>query len=414
MQAELPHVGVSGENDGVAHAPVIALIDGEHHPGVVRTELDRLEDERGLAGVVFCGGEEKLPTAPLAEVYGRVVRTDPGPALRELAPGAAAVFDLADEPAVPATRKLALASLALHLGLAFEGPGLRLEPPRYEPLDFAGPKLAVIGTGKRTGKTAVAGHWASLLRERGSRPALVCMGRGGPADPRLAVAETATEDLLEIVASGGHGASDYLEGAVLAGVPTVGCRRVGGGPAGEPAASNVAEGAALAASLAPGAIVFDGSGACVPPIEVDRTVCVAGASVAEPFSEYRLLRADLVLVAEGAGVTGLRFGLRPEPAEPIPPDARVALFTTGSGRCEGVEAVVASTNLASRGALTADLDSAAAERCGIYLTELKAAAIDTVAPRAQEQGARLVFVRNRPFGIDADLDAALLGLCDHA
>ena len=398
----------------MAHGPVIALIVGEHHPAVVSTELDRLEGERGLAGVVFCGGEEKLPGAPLAEVYGRAVRTDPDLALRELAPGAAVVFDLADEPAVPATRKLALASLALHLDLVFESPGLRFEPPRYEPLDFHGPKLAVIGTGKRTGKTAVAGHWAALLRERGLRPAMVCMGRGGPADPRLAAAETAMDDLLEIVASGGHGASDYLEGAVLARVPTVGCRRVGGGPAGAPVASNVAEGAALAASLDPDAIVFDGSGASVPPVEVDRTVCVAGPSVAEPFSEYRLLRADLVLATEGAAVAGMRFGLRPEPAEPLPPAARVALFTTGSERCDGVEAAVTSTNLASRGALAADLDRAAAAHCDLYLTELKAAAIDTVVPRAREQGARLVFVRNRPFGIDADLDAALLDLAGHA
>ena len=49
-------------------------------------------------------------------------------------------------------------------------------------------KLAVIGTGKRTGKTAVAGHWAALLRERGADPVMVCMGRGGPAEPRSAPA----------------------------------------------------------------------------------------------------------------------------------------------------------------------------------------------------------------------------------
>ena len=37
---------------------MIALVDGEHHPGAVREALDRLERERGLAGVVFCGGED--------------------------------------------------------------------------------------------------------------------------------------------------------------------------------------------------------------------------------------------------------------------------------------------------------------------------------------------------------------------
>jgi predicted GTPase len=94
------------------------------------------------------------------------------------------------------------------------------------------------------------------------------------------------------------------------------------------------------------------------------------------------------------------FALRAEPAEPVPPDARVALFTTGSPACDGVEPVVASANLARRGPLAADLERAAAERCDVYLTELKAAAIDTVARRARERGARVVFVRNRPVGVD--------------
>ena len=87
---------------------------------------------------------------------------------------------------------------------------------------------------------------------------------------------------------------------MIAGVRTVGCRGSGGGFAGAPFESNVPAGAALAASLDPGAIVFEGSGACIPPVEVDRTVCILGAGPAEPFAEYRLARADLVLAAEGA------------------------------------------------------------------------------------------------------------------
>ncbi|HEX8075088.1 MAG TPA: hypothetical protein VF545_08905, partial [Thermoleophilaceae bacterium] len=174
-------------------APAVALIDGEHHPSVVRTALDRLERERGLAAVVFCGGEEKTGRAVLeaaAEHYGRPVETgDPEAALRVAAEqaagagGAAAVVDLADEPVVPPRRKLRLASLALHLGMAYEGPGMVLRPPSYAAVAFDGPKLAVIATGKRTGKTAVAGHWARLLRDRGARPVIVSMGRGGPPEP---------------------------------------------------------------------------------------------------------------------------------------------------------------------------------------------------------------------------------------
>ena len=384
---------------------VIALIDGEHHPAAVRDALERLD----LAGVIFCGGEEKLPAGPLDEVYGRPVDTDPEEALRRLAPAAETVVDLADEPVLPPSAKLRLAALALHLGLRFEGPGLRLDPPDYAPVDFEGPKLAVIGTGKRTGKTAVAGHWAGLLRQLD--PVIVCMGRGGPEQPTVAAADTGLAELLEIVERGGHGASDYLEDAVLAGVRTVGCRRVGGGLAGAPWDSNVPAGAELAASLpGAGALIFEGSGSCIPPVEVDRTVCVVGPGPPEPLAEYAPLRAQLLLAHEGAVAPpgALRFSLRPEPAEPLSDGARVALFTTGAPGCQGVEPLVASANLARRAALAADLDRAAAAGCDVYLTELKAAAIDTVARHAAEHGARVVFVRNRPVGVDD----ALLELAD--
>ncbi len=380
--------------------PVIALIDGEHHPSAVRDALAKLD----LAGVVFCGGEEKLGPGPLEEHYGMPVEVEVEEGLRRLAPRADAVVDLADEPVVPASRKLRLAALALSLGLAYEAPGGRLDPPRYEPVRFDGPKLAVIGTGKRTGKTAVAGHWAALLRELGADPVIVCMGRGGPAEPRVAEPAPSLDELIAIAEGGSHAASDYLEDALIAGVRTVGCRRVGGGFAGAPFDSNVPAGAELAASLDPGAIVFEGSGACIPPVEVDRTVCIMGAGELEPFAEYRLARADLVLAAEGAvdpPPGALELSLRPEPVEAVPDGARVAVFTTGATAVEGIpEPVLASTNLARRSALADELERAAAERCDVYLTELKAAAIDTVALRARERGARVVFIRNRPLGID--------------
>src|SRR5215210_2418084 len=339
--------------------PVIALIDGEHHPSAVREALAGLD----LAGVVFCGGEEKLGAGSLEEHYGMPVETDPGEALRRLAARADAVVDLADEPVLPASAKLRLAALALSLGLAYETPGARLDPPRYEPVAFDRPKLAVIATGKRTGKTAVAGHWAALLRDQGADPVVVCMGRGGPAEPRMAEAGPSLDELVAIGESGSHAASDFLEDAVIAGVRTVGCRRVGGGFAGAPFESNVAAGAALAATLDPGAIVFEGSGACVPPVEVDRTVCILGAGDPEPFAEYRLARADLVLAAEGAQdapAGALAFSLRPEPVEEIPDDSRVAVFTTGAPEVHDIpEPALVSTNLARRSALAADLDRAA-------------------------------------------------------
>ena len=415
--------------------PAIALIDGEHLPAAVRDALDQLEARRPLAGVVFCGGEEKVRPGVLdapQEHYGRRVTSgeEPATAIRRLAArtGAGTVVDLADEPVLGPEARQRLAALALHLGLDYQAPGLHLEPPRYAQLAFRGPKLAVIATGKRAGKTAVAGHWAALLADRGVRPVIVSMGRGGPAEPALAEAGTTLEDLVELAAAGRHAASDYLEDAALAGVPAIGCRRVGGGPAGEPFESNVPEGAALAASLRPEAIVFEGSGACIPPVEVDRTVCLIADAVAAlgQLGAYRLLRADLTLTAEPMPAEDrravarlapgpvVRFRLEAEAVEALPPGARVAVFSTSTAPVTGVEPVVASGNLARRAALERDLDRAAAEGCDVYLTELKAAAIDTVAARARAAGARVVFIRNRPVGVEADLDRELVDLFERA
>lgn len=414
--------------------PVIALVDGEHHPSAVRDSLARLDRERGVAAVLFCGGEEKVRREvlddPLAHYGFPLVRGehDPAAELERLAAGtgAGSVVDLADEPVLAPAARLGLAALALHLGLSYELPGARLEPPPYERIAFSGPKLAVIGTGKRTGKTAVAGHWATLLRERGGAPVIVSMGRGGPPEPQLARPGTTLAELRAIAAEGRHAASDYLEDAALAGVPTVGCRRVGGGLVGEPFESNVAEGAALAASLDPDALIFEGSGACIPPIEVDHTLCVVGqgAGVLHGLGSYHLMRSRLALAMGGdrefAAAIGERFcpalacELVPEPLEPPPDGARVALFSTSAARPPGLELVVASSALSRRAELDADLERAAAERCDVYLVELKAAAIDTVAERAEQEGARVLFVRNRPIALDADLDAELLTLHDHA
>jgi hypothetical protein len=133
---------------------------------------------------------------------------------------------------------------------------------------------------------------------------------------------------------------------------------------------------------------------------------------------YPLLRSQLALVMGGdpgeLPCRALRCELVTEPVEVPPPDARVALFTTGAPSSDSIDPVVASTALSRRSELEADLDRAAAERCDVYLTELKAAAIDTVALRAQREGARVIFLRNRPQALDGDLDAELLDLHDRA
>jgi cyclic 2,3-diphosphoglycerate synthetase len=401
---------------------VIVLLDGEHHPSVVRDAVARLAP----VGAVWCGGEEKVPREVLDDPvahYG--VNFDPDEpredALRRLAPSASTVVDLADEPVLAAGAKLRLASLALHLGLAYETPTESFEPPRYERVEFNGPIIAVIGTGKRTGKTAVAGHLAEVLRDRGRRPAIVSMGRGGPPEPVVAPPDMTLENLEALSAAGRHAASDYLEDAVLARVPTIGCRRVGGSLVGVPFETNMAEGARIAAALDDvDTLILEGSGACVPPVEADATVCIVGdpADALEALGPYRVLRSDLVLAMRDLPEEldrlcpgrVVRTWLAPEPAEEIPDDARVAFFSTSEGQIAGVRPVVASANLARRGALAEDLARAEEEGCDVYLTELKAAAIDTVAVHARRVGARVVFVRNRLLSDDPDLDELLAGL----
>jgi cyclic 2,3-diphosphoglycerate synthase len=229
------------------------------------------------------------------------------------------------------------------------------------------------------------------------------------------------ENLEALAAAGRHAASDYLEDAMLAGVPAIGCRRVGGSLAGVPFETNMVEGARLAASLDDvDTLILEGSGACVPPVEADATVCIVAdpADALEALGPYRLLRSDLVLAMRDVPAElqelcpgrVVRTWLAPEPAEELPDDARVAFFSTSEGQIASVRPVVASANLARRGALAEDLARAEGERCDVYLTELKAAAIDTVAVHARRVGARVVFVRNRLLSDDPDLDELLAGL----
>lgn len=172
-------------------------------------------------------------------------------------------------------------------------------------------------------------------------------------------------------------------------------------------------------------LLFEGSGATVPPVRADRTICVAGTldQVDTLAGPLRLIAADLVLshasrpeTAEAArrwtGGLVVPFEMEPTLDAPLPADAVPAFFSTGAATIQGVEPRLVSVNLARRELLERDLAAAAAARCTHYLTEIKAAAIDMVAEHAEREGARVVFVRNRPVSRDRDLDAVLLDLYD--
>jgi cyclic 2,3-diphosphoglycerate synthetase len=436
---------------------VIALIDGEHHPAVARAALDRLAAEHELVAVLFVGGEEKIAPAVFEDPdshYGRdvVFATGPRPdALRPLATGGVeAVFDLSGEPVLGLEERLRLASVALALGLSYRAPGLELDPPSRPRLDGC-PVLAVIGTGKRTGKTAVGSHFGALVRERGADAVIVSMGRGGPARPQLVRAGETLDlaRLLGIVRAGEHAASDYLEDAIVSGLTCVGCRRCGEGPAGETFDSTVEEGVRLALSLSPQLLLIEGSGAALPPLAADRTVCVTSAPRAarealSGLGPFRLLRSHLVVIT---GAETLAAGelaelkralgewrdpgalvacrLEPEPIGRLVGGARAAFFATAPEgvellrdrlAAEGVELCLASANLARRSELGRDLATAARERCDLFLTELKAAAIELVGEEAQRRGVPLALVRNRPVSLpgEPDLDERLERLYDEA
>jgi cyclic 2,3-diphosphoglycerate synthetase len=340
--------------------------------------------------------------------------------------------------------------VALSKGTPYLGADFRLDPPiEGPPLDV--PTLAVIGTGKRTGKTAIAGAVARRAVALGLEPILVAMGRGGPPEPTVAQAGSITiQRLLELLRAGHHAASDYLEDAVTTGVTTVGARRAAGGRAGKPYTSTVREAAELAAARRPDLVILEGSGAAVPPVPWDAGILVVPASAPPEYlggylGPYRLLLTDLVVVTMGAGPDPgsqnlselCSFAQRPQGGpRPIVTDfvpepladvtGRRVFFATTAPRhvasrqvrhledAHGCEVVGWSARLADRAGLAEDLD--AAHGYDVLLTELKAAAVAIGVERALSRGAEVVFVDNRAVVVSGppDLDRALREVIDLA
>ena len=253
-------------------------------------------------------------------------------------------------------------------------------------------------------------------------------------------------DLLELSRAGRHAASDHLETAALTGLPTVGCRRCGGGLAGAVGVSNVLAGTRIAEDLGPDLIVLDGSGAALPPIAAERRILVVGAhqdhAVATGYlNPYRALLADLVVVAmaedgveHGAlaaqlaeltrpGVPVVRAVLRPRPLADVR-GRRVAFFGTAPAAhheriaehlrsAYGADVVSVSGSLSDRAALRRELAGLDAD---VVVVEIKAAAIDVVAEEAARRGIEVVLAGNDvvPLAGEADLDAELERLAAEA
>ena len=431
------------------------LVDGEHYPPVVADAISALQ-ARGytIAAAVFLGGGEKLSRPfDLAAVP---VVVD-GATKREALERALDVFpvdvvlDMSDDPIVDAADRSLLASVALARGVAYHGADFRFEPPR-RPRVATRPSIAIIGTGKRVGKTAVSAFTARTLVARGERPVVVAMGRGGPAEPALVRGDRTPptpQSLVELAQRGEHAASDVYEDAVLASVPAVGSRRAGAGLAGAPFYDTVAAAVEVANASEPGMIVLEGSGASIPPVAADVTILVVGGgtkpeAIRAPMVPYRLLLADLVVITMceeptvstqalsalsssiddvARSVAVVKTVFRPAPQEPVagrsvfyattaPPAVGEALRAHLEG-VHGARVVGVSHNLADRPALEADL-SRAEGTYEVLVTELKAGAVDVAARRALASGAHVTFADNVPVALEGDLAAEIGSLAGRA
>jgi len=434
----------------------VALVDGEHYPPVTRWALT-VAREAGydVIAAVLVGGVEKLAPdevpdlgMPVESAAGEDRAAAVAAAITTYGPDA--LLDLSDEPVLGYRERMQIAAVALTRGVPYIGADFRLDPPPQLPAPAGVPTLAVFGTGKRTGKTAVAGEVARVAAAAGLAPIVVAMGRGGPPEPQIADAGSVDlERLLDLVRKGQHAASDYLEDALTTGVTTIGARRAGGGLAGAPFATNLPEAVAEAARRDPGIVILEGSGAALPTVAWDAGLLVVPATcpveyLAGYLGPYRLLRADLAVVTmAGSPVLGSEAGSHlVAHLQRSLGDARVVvtdLMPTPLGEIAGRRAFVATTapravaerqvahleqrhgaavvgwspHLADRARLRADLDQA--DEYEVLLTELKAAAVDVAAAHAVARGADVVFVDNRPLVVDGpDLRTAIVELTDLA
>lgn len=420
---------------------VVALIDGEHYPPVVRFALTALAQEYDVAAAVFIGGAEKVDLSAGLEAYGVPVITgaDAAEAIRaaieRYEPDA--LIDLSDEPVLSASDRFRLATLALSHGVEYRGADFVFTPPRSRIVPCT-PTLGIIGTGKRVGKTAVSAYVARTLKAAGRDIVVLAMGRGGPAEPEIIHGEQvrlSTADLLELARQGKHASSDNYEDAVMSRVTTVGCRRCGGGLAGETFFSNVPDGARVADTLGKELMVLEGSGAAIPPVRADASIIVIGAGrgvgyVRDYFGPYRVGRADLAIIASAeepiasAARTAeildalahiapdlpvVTTTFRPVPIEPIT-GKRVLFATTAPPAITprlaehleteyDCEVIAVTSALSDRATLRADLAEHAG-RFDLLLTELKAAAIDVVAAAGEQAGVPTVLCDNVPVAVD--------------
>ncbi len=445
---------------------MLCLVDGEHYLPVTQESIDMLNnlEHIDIVAAVFIGGTEKLRDDS-EESYSKVLgvpvqfaKTDeiPYDLIVEMIQkyNVDTVMDLSDEPILDYPKRFQIACKVLAQDVSYQGPDFKFDPiTQYEVMEK--PSIKIIGTGKRIGKTAVSGFVSRLIDKQGYEPCVIAMGRGGPQEPEIVHGEEleiTPEFLLEQSQKGVHAASDHWEDALMSRILTIGCRRCGGGMAGEVFLTNMKKGAKLANQVDSKFAIFEGSGAAIPPIKTNKNIVLIGANqplnnIINYFGPYRISLGDLIILTmceepmcndekrqyienfieqinPKAKIISTVF--RPKPLGDIS-GKKVLFATTAPESIEeelvsyletnyNCEIIGTTPHLSNRPLLKADIEKYIDE-VDIMLTELKAAAVDVATKYSMEKGLDVVYCDNIPVPINykyPDLSKSVLEIVDSA
>ncbi|OEC98715.1 MULTISPECIES: 2,3-diphosphoglycerate synthetase [Methanobrevibacter] len=445
---------------------MLCLVDGEHYLPVTQQAIDTLNnlEHIDVAGAVFIGGTEKLRDDS-EETYSQKLGVPVQFAEDKDIPydiivsmirqyNIDTVMDLSDEPILDYPKRFKIACSVLNEGISYEGPDFKFEPvSQYDIMKK--PSITILGTGKRIGKTAVSGFVSRLIDKNNYEPCVIAMGRGGPSEPEIVHGEEleiTSKFLLEQSEKGIHAASDHWEDALMSRILTIGCRRCGGGMAGEVFLTNMKKGAKLANEVDSKLAIFEGSGAAIPPIKTDKKITLVGANqpietVTGYFGPYRISLGDLIILTmceepmaskdkiakieefiqeinPDAPIISTVF--RPKPLEDI--SGKNVLFATTAP--EGVKdklvqyleknykckIIGTTSHLSNRPLLREDMKKYM-DNADVMLSELKAAAVDVATKDAINAGLDVVYCDNIPIPINdtyPDLSKTIINLVNSA
>jgi len=414
------------------------LIDGEHYLPNTKKSLEVLEKKYKIKYLIFIGGTEKIGTNEEIQnffsypvffinekkkINGAFLEKTLHEKKVEM------VLDLSDEPVVNYESRFQLANSILSQGCAYKGADFEFSPLHFKTLTKK-PSLAIWGTGKRIGKTALGGFVARTLKEAKRFPAVVTLSRGGPDNPILVRGDQIkidTDYLLNIDKKGMHASSDCFEDALTARVPTFGCRRCGGGMSGRVFVSIIDKGVLMAEkSKDIKTIIIEGSGASVPEIKTSKVLLAMNATqllniLTGYLTPLKIKYADIIVITmcENFLVKQKKLNtlikkikeinpnvkiattvLRPRPLGNIQ-KKRIFLATTMDEKSlrfikkyiekkYDCEVVGVSGSLSEKQKLQKDLKKL--DRADIFVSELKAAAISIGAKEAQKKGKPVVFL----------------------